>query len=240
MPSEAPTHAERLARIRRPADYPLTILLINPINRVLVGPVHRLGISPNVITALSFGVGVVAAWALREAVVVGGWARIAAPLLVFAAHTLDALDGDVARYGGTRSVFGAAIDPTLDRVRELLYVGAVGCGLVTLGDADAWVPAMLCGAAVLLYYYTVDAHVSRVMGAFGNDLRRHAVTGGEVGGVRVKFGLYEPFMYGLALATSAGFGSEALWVLAALFALGWAGQLVKLYRASRRAQEDRG
>ena len=45
MPSEAPTHAERLARIRRPADYPLTILLINPINRVLVGPVHRLGIS---------------------------------------------------------------------------------------------------------------------------------------------------------------------------------------------------
>ena len=53
MPEESLTHQERLARIKRQADFPFTILVINRINRKLVGPVARLGVNPNTVTWLS-------------------------------------------------------------------------------------------------------------------------------------------------------------------------------------------
>ena len=124
------THSERLERMRRPADYPLTILAINPLNRCLVRPLHRLGVSPNAITWLSFFLAALAAlsiwYGIREA---PWWRWLMVPGLVFVSHMCDALDGDLARYSGRSSLFGAALDPTLDRAREALYVGAVACGV---------------------------------------------------------------------------------------------------------------
>lgn len=229
--SEEPTHQQRLERIKRQADYPLTIALINPINRVLVGPLAKTGIAPTAVTVGSFVVGLAAAAALFGAARgMVPWVYVA-PLLVFAAHVLDALDGDLARYTGKTSRFGAALDPVLDRVREFLYALAVGAGLGwPEGPATVWLAALVCAGGVAIYYYTTDAQISRMAETEAHDVERFSVVRkGDQAKPALKFGLYEPYQYGLAGATALGFGFEALWVLAGAFWLAWVGQIVKMW-----------
>ncbi len=228
-----PTHEERLARMARDADYPLTIVLINPINRALVRPLHGVGATPNQVTVMAFVVGVAASVALYFAAVGILEARVAAPLLVLIAHTFDALDGDLARYSNRKSKFGEMLDPALDRAREILYVAGASFGLWTAGVPEAALAGVCCVGATQLYYYTADAQIARVLGAKSNDARRYDVTMQGRGRTRVKFGLYEPFMYGLALGVAVGFGFEALIAFAVVFALMWVRQIFKLRRTVR-------
>lgn len=226
-------HRERLARIARSTDYPWTIVAINPVNRLLVGPAAKLGISPNVVTFLSFGIGLCAAAMLALAVLRDPLGLVLAPVLVYVAHLLDALDGDLARYTGKTSKFGELIDPALDRAREVAYAAAIAFAAAELGHEDAWLAGLLCVAATQNYYYVADAQVTRLLGSESHDVARHDVVGGSVGKTRIKFGLYEPYMYGLALGAVAGVGYEALWAFAATFGAGWVWQLVKLRRKAR-------
>lgn len=218
----------------RRADYPLTIVAINPINRALVRPLTRLGVSPNAVTLGSFLTGLVAAVALYLAAQAVLWAQIAAPLLVFAAHVLDALDGDLARYADRKSRFGEMVDPALDRAREVAYALGAAFGLWAAGVPEAALAAACCIGATQVYYYTADAQIARVMNVKANDVERYDVTFAGRGATRVKFGLYEPYMYGLALAVSLGWGYEALWGFAAIFGVFWVRQLFKLRRVLRR------
>lgn len=232
------THEERLESMRRPADYPLTIALINPLNRKLVGPLHRMGVSPTAVTLASFGLAILAGVALFLASGRILWACVAAPLLVFLSHVCDALDGDLARYSGRKSTFGAALDPILDRAGEVIYILAVALGLSSrLPDPTVWMAAMVCISGILVYYYTTDAQISRVMNALPNDPKRYGVLLGPEEKTRVKLGLYEPFMYGFAIATSLGTGYWALWFFAATFWIAWLGQMIKLFRVSTRIDE---
>lgn len=229
------SHSARLARMARRADYPLTIVAINPINRRLVRPLARLGVSPNAVTFASFATGIVAAYALYLAAQAVLWAQIAAPMLVFAAHVLDALDGDLARYADRKSRFGEMVDPALDRAREVAYALGAAFGLWAAGVPEAALAAACCIGATQTYYYTADAQIARVMKVKANDIERYDLTLSGVGETRVKFGLYEPYMYGLALAVSVGWGLEALWSFAGIFGVFWVRQLFKLRRELRRA-----
>jgi phosphatidylglycerophosphate synthase len=218
--------------MRRPADYPLTIVLINPLNRRLVRPLHRVGISPNVVTWASFGLAMAAAMAMFSHLLWSvPWTAPAVVLLTFFSHQLDALDGDLARYSDRSSRYGAVLDPTLDRVREVLFVIAVALGLGTQESLYAGLAA-LSGSQV--YYYTVDVSVRRLLDVGVHDLKKHVVTAGNVGGTTVKFGLYEPFLYGTAIAVVAGVAFEALVFFGCAFWAAWLGQMVKMHRASRR------
>lgn len=224
------THRERLDRMRRPADYPLTITLINPINRLLVRPLHGAQISPNLVTWLSFAVAIAASYSMFTHLSAPvAWTVPGVLLLTFFSHQLDALDGDLARYSGRSSRYGAVLDPTLDRVREVLFIGAVALASPERATV-LWALAALAGAQV--YYYTVDVSIRRLLDVGVHDLKKHVVTAGNVGGTTVKFGLYEPFLYGIALAVVTGFAAEALVFFTAAFWLAWVGQMVKMYRAS--------
>ena len=226
-----PTHEERLEQMRRPADYPLTIALINPINRRLVRPLHRAGVSPNLVTWASFGLAVAASMAMFSHLrLPAAWTVPGVLLLTFLSHQFDALDGDLARYSGRSSRYGAVLDPTLDRVREVFFVLAVALGVATEAGLYAAFAA-LSGSQV--YYYTVDVSMRRLLDAGVHDLKKHVVTAGDVGGTTIKFGLYEPFLYGIALAVVTGFAYESLLLFAAAFWAAWLGQMVKMYRASR-------
>jgi phosphatidylglycerophosphate synthase len=228
-------HEARLARMRRPADYPLTILLINPLNRRLVGPLHRLGISPTAVTFASFLLALPASAALYYAAQRHLWACVAAPLLVFASHVCDALDGDLARYSDRKSPFGAALDPIFDRVTEFLYLVSLAAGLWRFGGELApWLLALSAVGGDLVYYYTTDAQVAGVLRAGANDPRRYSVTVGRerADRPRVKLGLYEPFLYSVALLAAFGWGQAALWIWAVAFWPAWVGQLVKLRRVA--------
>jgi CDP-diacylglycerol--glycerol-3-phosphate 3-phosphatidyltransferase len=99
---------------------------------------RRLGVTPNVITALSLPVAVVGALALALGHPgLGSWAL----LLAFG---LDACDGWLAREAGVASAGGEFIDATVDRYTDLIIL------LGFLGYyRNELLPALLAGAALV-------------------------------------------------------------------------------------------
>jgi phosphatidylglycerophosphate synthase len=93
--------------------------LAEPVGRLFV----RLGLSPNAITVIGFGIAVVAA------VVAGLQAWLPAGLLIIFGGIFDMFDGMVARATNKVSKAGAFMDSTFDRWGEgVVYVGiAAGC-----------------------------------------------------------------------------------------------------------------
>jgi len=89
--------------------------------RLLVGTarvLHRLGISPNLLTFVAFWI--VASVSIVLAL---GELRLGGILLLLTAW-LDAVDGTLARMTGQTSRFGAFLDSTLDRYAEsIIYLG---------------------------------------------------------------------------------------------------------------------
>jgi CDP-diacylglycerol---glycerol-3-phosphate 3-phosphatidyltransferase len=103
---------------------------VEPLARVL----GRLGLTPNALTLIGFGIAVVAA----AAAAMQWW--LAAGLLVAFGAVFDLFDGALARATNTTSRLGAFMDSVFDRAGEaVVYVGLVA-GLAAAGQAGG-VPA---------------------------------------------------------------------------------------------------
>ena len=99
--------AETRSRIKKLAE-PMALFL------------GRLGLTPNGLTMLGFGITAVGA------VLAGTGAWLAAGLVVFAGGAFDLVDGTLARATGRVSRFGAFMDSVFDRWGEaVVYVGIV-------------------------------------------------------------------------------------------------------------------
>ena len=86
---------------------------------MIARPLARLGVSPNLLTVLSF-VGCAAAGASFAV------DRIAAAfILLVLSGILDMVDGRVAEFSGRTSRFGAMLDSTLDRYAEFALFGGL-------------------------------------------------------------------------------------------------------------------
>ncbi len=84
------------------------------------GALHRLGVSPNLITV----VGTVGS--VGSAVLLLGTGRFFLGVVAITVFVLfDLLDGAVARAGGTASRFGAVLDSTLDRIADASIFAAL-------------------------------------------------------------------------------------------------------------------
>jgi phosphatidylglycerophosphate synthase len=117
--------------------------LAEPIGRGLA----RLGLSPNALTLIGFGIACVAAYAAAT----GAW--LAAGLLVILGGVFDMFDGMVARATGKVSKAGAFMDSTFDRWGEaVVYVGIVW-GCVAAGfDLGAVLAAIAMASAFMVSY----------------------------------------------------------------------------------------
>lgn len=99
----------------------------------------RLGLTPNALTVIGFGVAIVAAGAAAAQ------AWLAAGLLVIFGGVFDLFDGALARATGTVSKLGAFMDSVFDRWGEgVVYVG-IAWGAILGGFAAG---AILAGAAM--------------------------------------------------------------------------------------------
>jgi CDP-diacylglycerol--glycerol-3-phosphate 3-phosphatidyltransferase len=126
---------ELRARVRGAAE---------PVGRALA----RLGLSPNAITLIGFGIACVAA------VVAGAQAWLLAGILVLAGGLFDMFDGLVARATGKVSKAGAFMDSTFDRWGEaVVYVGIVW-GALEMGLFRPVVLAAAAMAAAFMVSYT--------------------------------------------------------------------------------------
>ncbi len=107
----------------------------------------RLGLSPNALTVIGFGIAVVAAWqAALQAWLVAG-------LLVALGAAFDLLDGALARATGRLSRLGAFMDSVFDRAGEaVVYIG-IAAGLLASGLPDmAWLAVAAMAAAFMVSY----------------------------------------------------------------------------------------
>ena len=91
---------------------------------------HRLGLTPNIVTILGFLV------ALGAAALVGAGYLWIGGLVFLAGALLDLLDGALARYTQKESRFGALLDSVFDRLGEAaLFLGIAVYGLLAeLGE----------------------------------------------------------------------------------------------------------
>ena len=117
--------------------------MAEPIGRGLA----RLGLSPNALTLIGFGIAVLAA------VAAGAGAWLVAGLLVIFGGVFDMFDGLVARATGKVSKAGAFMDSTFDRWGEaVVYVGIVwGCTAAPF-DVGARLAAAAMAAAFMVSY----------------------------------------------------------------------------------------
>lgn len=102
----------------------------------------RVGLTPNALTLIGFGIAIVAAWVAAQQ----EW--LAAGLLVAFGAVFDLFDGALARATGRTSKLGAFMDSVFDRAAEaVVYIG-VAVGLMNSVEPGGSAPV---GVAVTFY-----------------------------------------------------------------------------------------
>ncbi len=119
-------------------------VILMPIARVMA----RLGIHPNTVTLVGFllqvGVGVV--FGLGH-LVLGGW-------LLLAVAPVDALDGALARALGQKSLLGAFLDSTFDRLSDAALILGLTVHYLRQGEHLEVVLLLISLVAALMVSYT--------------------------------------------------------------------------------------
>lgn len=107
----------------------------------------RLGLTPNHLTLIGFGIAIVAAIAAAQ----GAW--LAAGLLVIFGGAFDLLDGALARATGKASKLGAFMDSVFDRAGEgVVFVGvAAGCAAADFAAGTVLTAAAMAAAFMVSY-----------------------------------------------------------------------------------------
>ncbi|MFD0685397.1 CDP-alcohol phosphatidyltransferase family protein [Actinomadura fibrosa] len=131
----------RLAAAVKPDDAPFATYAVSTYSPHLVRWAAWWGLSPNAVTSVSAGTGLLAAVWFSDGTRTG---MIAGALLLYTSFVLDCVDGQLARYTRAESAFGAWLDVLSDRVKEsAVYAGlAVGALAAAPGSpvyaGDVW------------------------------------------------------------------------------------------------------
>lgn len=114
-------------------------VIINPIIKGMI----KIGLTPNIVTALGFVLNCVVAWMFSKAALAFGTDPATAysfigwgGALILFAGLFDMMDGRLARLSGKSSVFGALWDSTLDRYSELVTL--FGIVLIFVMAGTGW------------------------------------------------------------------------------------------------------
>ncbi|MCR4773693.1 MAG: CDP-alcohol phosphatidyltransferase family protein [Prevotella sp.] len=107
--------------------------IINP----LINGMIKVGVTPNIITAIGFLLNAVAAVMFCVAAKENSYAMIGwTGALILFAGLFDMMDGRLARVGNMSSAFGALWDSVLDRYSELLSLFGISC--IFFVNHDFW------------------------------------------------------------------------------------------------------
>jgi hypothetical protein len=164
---------ERTVRLREAArggDGFYSTFVLRRISWRFTGMAERIGLTPNQVTVISFGLGLLAAGCL--AVGSRPWAVAGALLLQFCL-VIDCVDGELARFRRRFSRFGAWLDATTDRVKEFAAIGALAVAGAR-HDQDLW---WLVAAAITLQTFRnlLDLGWSRQRAPIGGSASPDAV-----------------------------------------------------------------
>jgi len=126
-------------------------VIINPIIKMMI----RVGLTPNIVTALGFIGNLVATYLfIAAAEKLSCDERIAAQYIAWGggvilfAGLFDMMDGRLARMGNMSSTFGALWDSTLDRYSELVSLFGICLLFIKAGDDWFWMGVITFAAMV--------------------------------------------------------------------------------------------
>jgi CDP-alcohol phosphatidyltransferase/Family of unknown function (DUF5941) len=120
-----------------------TTFFVSPYSKYVARWAARRGWTPNQVTTVSLGIGVLASIAFATGARAG---LIAGAILLQIAFTTDCVDGQLARYTRTFSRLGAWLDSIFDRTKEYAVFAGLAIGASRTGD-PVWI---LAGSALAL------------------------------------------------------------------------------------------
>jgi len=137
-----PERRIRALQANRVDDGFYSTFVVRKLSKPLSSLAIRLNLSPNLITVISFIVGLLAALSFAQG---NRWALILGALLLQLSLILDCVDGEVARATHRFSVVGAWLDASTDRVKEYAAYAGLATGAVVTGVESqvAWSVALL-------------------------------------------------------------------------------------------------
>jgi hypothetical protein len=127
---------ERIAQLQanRLDDGFYSTFVVRKASKPLVRLALRLGLSPNLVTVLSFAIGIGAALAFAQG---DRWALVLGAVLLQLSLVVDCVDGEVARATRRFTALGAWLDASTDRVKEFLAYAGLAAGAARSG-VDIW------------------------------------------------------------------------------------------------------
>jgi hypothetical protein len=118
-----------------------TTFFVSTWSRYVARAAARAGMSPNQVTVIALCIGLLAATAFATGERAG---YITGAVLLYLSFVADCVDGQLARYTGQFSKFGAWLDSVFDRAKEYAAFAGLGIGAAS---GEVWV---LAGAALTL------------------------------------------------------------------------------------------
>ena len=128
----------RLKLANRGNDGFYSVFFLRKISKLFTWLAVRLKMTPNQVTLISFGVGLLSAYEFSKG---SFWAIFAGAVLLQLSIIIDCVDGELARYTRQFSQLGAWLDAITDRIKEYLVFFALAYGAAKNGH-DLWIPAM--------------------------------------------------------------------------------------------------
>ena len=148
--------------------------LSKPLTRLAL----RLGMSPNAVTLISFGVGLAAAASFAVGT---RWALVLGAVLLQLSLIIDCVDGEVARATRRFSALGAWLDASTDRVKEYLAYAGLALGSMAVLGVDIW-PLAVAMVVLQTTRHMTDYDFSRVQRAREARVEPRAITDPDDGG----------------------------------------------------------
>ena len=128
----------RLKLANRANDGFYSVFFLRKISKLFTWLAVRLKMTPNQVTLISFGVGLLSAYEFSKG---SFWAIFTGAVLLQLSIIIDCVDGELARYTRQFSQLGAWLDAITDRIKEYLVFFALAYGAAKNGH-DLWIPAM--------------------------------------------------------------------------------------------------
>ena len=204
---------------KREYDYIITLFITNEISLVLTWALSKTRVTPNQVSIVS-----ILCASISGISYMSGYFFIGSCFL-FTCHVLDCTDGNLARAKQMFSPFGRWFDFFGDRLSEIFIFMGFSFYYFKKDAAAIWIILPLLDCILLLfYYYLVDVAM-----ALGISHKKQHNTAMKFKGVFVKWGIFEPVLYGFILLVPLGFlNLHIITVLFITFA-GLSFQVVKQY-----------
>jgi phosphatidylglycerophosphate synthase len=188
------TLTEIRQKCKRDSDYIITLFFTNEVSLLLTKGLLLTAVTPNQVTIASVFCGCL------SGICYACGSFFPGSLFLFCSHMLDCTDGNLARAKELFSPAGRWLDFTGNRVTEVCVFLGVAFHFSKLPDTDLWMVLTLIDAVLLLLYlYIVDIGLS-----LGISEKKQTITSLTYRGVRVKWGVFEPVLYGFVLLSPIG------------------------------------